>query len=93
MQDIIDGGCAIQSTVTGRNLLCYIIDKTSKIAFCENAIRLVLHIGRKKFTTIAMKCGTTKSKLHGVSGKCNNDININTLRDEIETFIKLLADE
>ena len=74
-------------------MLCYIINKASKITFCKNTIRLVLCIGREKFTTIAMNYSTTKPKSHSTSSEHNNDVNIITLKDEIKSFIKLLADE
>ena len=72
---------------------CYVVDKGSKIAFCKNIIRLVLCVGRKKFRAIATNYWTTTPKSHGTTGKHNNDINEDTLRDEIESFIKLIAEE
>ena len=92
-QDIIGGGHAIQSTATGRNLNCYVVDKDNKIAFCKNTVQLVLCVGRIKFNTITKNYGTTTPKTHGKTGRYNNDINVNTLRDDIESFIKSLANE
>ena len=93
VQDVIGSGYVIQSTVTGRNLLYYVIDKGSKNTFYNNAIRLVLCGGRKKFRTITTNYCTIIPKLHGTTGKFNNDINEDTSRDEIESLIKLIADK
>ena len=92
-QDIIGSRHAIQSTVTGRNLNCYVVDKENKIAFFKNTIQLVLCVGRRKFNSITMNYGTTTPKAHGTTGKYNNEINIKTLRDDIESFIKLIANK
>ena len=75
-QDIIGGGCAIQSTATGQDLNYYIVDKDNKIAFCKNTVQLVL-----------------TPKTHDATGRYNNDINVNALRDDIESFIKALANK
>lgn len=93
MHDVIGSGHAIQSTATGRNLLCCVVDKDSELAFCENAIRLILSVGRKKFRTIATNYATATPKLHGTTGKHTNNINYDALRDVIESFIKLSAEE
>ena len=40
-----------------------------------------------------MNYGTTTPKVCGITGRYNNSINVNTLRDDIETFIKLVVNK
>ena len=56
-------------------------------------MQLVSCVGRRKVNTIDTNYGATTPKVHGATGRNNNDINVKALRDDIESFIKALANE
>ena len=93
MQGIIGCKYAIESTASSQNLTCYVINKDSEIVFCKNTMQFVLYSGRRKCNTITKNYATTIPKAHGATGRYNNSISINILRDDIETFIKLVVNK
>ena len=56
-------------------------------------MQIVLCAGKRKFNTITANYITAMQKAHITTSKYNNDINISTLKDDVESFAKIIANK